>query len=106
MVMWLVLHAIPRNWVKFYADASFKLTEEIREHVAAQGIVLKIAELKEHRWNSAKRCYEILVGWKGLEPIEDSWEPLSSFYKDIPVMVKQYVAASSEVQLHVTLEQL
>ncbi|GMF53616.1 unnamed protein product [Phytophthora fragariaefolia] len=68
-----------------------------RPHVAAQGIFLMVAELKKHRWNSAKRCYEILVGWKGLEPIEDSWESLSSLYKDIPVMVKQYVAATSEV---------
>ncbi|EGZ21544.1 hypothetical protein PHYSODRAFT_488387 [Phytophthora sojae] len=35
--------------LKFYADASFEVTEEIREHVAAQGIVLTVAELKEHR---------------------------------------------------------
>ncbi|GMF47090.1 unnamed protein product [Phytophthora fragariaefolia] len=82
--------------LKFYADASFEVTEEIREHVATQEIVLTVAELKTHRWNSAKRCYEILVGWKGLEPIEDSWESLISLYKDIPVMVKQYVAATSE----------
>ncbi|ETP46161.1 hypothetical protein F442_07551 [Phytophthora nicotianae P10297] len=92
--------------LKVYADASFGVTEEIREHVAAQGIVLTVAELKEHRWNSAKKCHEILVGWKGLEPIEDSWESLSSLYKDIPVMVKQYIAASSDVELTVTLEQL
>ncbi|ETM48166.1 hypothetical protein L914_07257 [Phytophthora nicotianae] len=84
----------------------FGVTEEVREHVAAQGIVLTVAELKEHRWNSAKKCHEILVGWKGLEPIEDSWESLSSLYKDIPVMVKQYIAASSDVELTVTLEQL
>ncbi|POM63007.1 hypothetical protein PHPALM_27757 [Phytophthora palmivora] len=92
--------------LKFYADTSFEVTEEIHEHMAAQGIVLTVGELKERRWNSAKMCYDTLVGWKDLEPIEDSCEPLSSLYKDIPVMVKQYIAASSDVQLPVPLGQL
>ncbi|GMF34894.1 unnamed protein product [Phytophthora fragariaefolia] len=42
--------------LKFYADVSFKVTEEICEYVDAQGIVLMVAELKKHWWNSAKRC--------------------------------------------------
>ncbi|EGZ13048.1 hypothetical protein PHYSODRAFT_512116 [Phytophthora sojae] len=92
--------------LKFYADESFEVTEEIREHVAAQGIVLTVAELKDHRWNSAKRCFEVLVGWKGLEPIEDSWESLSSLYKDIPVMVKQYASGKSNLEFVSAVEQL
>ncbi|POM79226.1 Hypothetical protein PHPALM_3157 [Phytophthora palmivora] len=32
--------------LKFFADASFEVTEEIPEHVAAQGIITTVAELK------------------------------------------------------------
>ncbi|OWY95334.1 hypothetical protein PHMEG_00034688 [Phytophthora megakarya] len=62
--------------LKFYADISLSITEELRDHVAAQGIVLSVGELKDSRWNEDTDDYEVLIGWKGLEPIEDSWEPL------------------------------
>ncbi|ETL84504.1 hypothetical protein L917_15695 [Phytophthora nicotianae] len=76
--------------LKYYADEDFEVTEEVIEHVASQGIVLAVAELKEHRWCAAKKDYELIVSWDGLEPIEDSWEPLRSLWKDIPVMVRDY----------------
>ncbi|ETO62785.1 hypothetical protein F444_19374 [Phytophthora nicotianae P1976] len=76
--------------LKYYADKSYQVTEEVREHVASQGIVLAVDELKEHRWCPTKNGYDILVSWKGLEPIEDSWEPLQSLWKDIPVLVRVY----------------
>lgn len=82
--------------LKFYADKDFEVTEEIREHVAAQGIVLTVAELKDHRWSKAKRDYEILVSWKGLEPIEDSWESLSSLKADIPVLLRRYAETQDD----------
>ncbi|OWZ14903.1 hypothetical protein PHMEG_00011537 [Phytophthora megakarya] len=89
-------HDVHSSRLKFYADDSFEVTEEIREHVAAQGIMLTVAELIEHRWNNAKSAYEILVSWKGLEPIEDSWETLPGLCKDIPVMVKSYAVAKGD----------
>ncbi|GMF25831.1 unnamed protein product [Phytophthora fragariaefolia] len=49
----------------FYAGKSFEVTEEIHEHMVSQGIILTVAKLTEHRWNSAKRMHEILVSWKG-----------------------------------------
>ncbi|ETK77795.1 hypothetical protein L915_16002, partial [Phytophthora nicotianae] len=76
--------------LKYYADEDFEVTEEVIEHVASQGIVLAVAELKEHRWCAAKKDYELIVSWDGLGPIEDSWEPLRSLWKDIPVMVRDY----------------
>ncbi|ETO60594.1 hypothetical protein F444_21235 [Phytophthora nicotianae P1976] len=79
--------------LKFYADKSFEVTEEVREHVASQGIILTVAALLEHRWNSNKREFEILVSWEGLEPIDDSWESMTSLYKDIPAMVRNYSAS-------------
>ncbi|KAJ0400435.1 hypothetical protein ATCC90586_006519 [Pythium insidiosum] len=75
--------------LKFYADESFEVTEDILEHVAAQGIVLSVAGLRDHRWNDSKSQYELLVEWTGLEPIENSWESLNSLYKDIPALELQ-----------------
>lgn len=85
--------------LKFYADKSFEITEEIREHVAAQGIVLTVAELVEHRWNSDKHMHEILVSKRCLEPIEDSWESLPELFKDIPAMVKAYTSIKGDKEL-------
>ena len=85
--------------LKFYADDSFDVTEEIREHVAAQGIILGVTEIKEHRWSKDRKCMELKVQWKGLEPIEDSWEPLASLFKDIPDMVRNYAAQQQDSKL-------
>ncbi|KAL4093150.1 hypothetical protein PRIC1_012137 [Phytophthora ramorum] len=87
--------------LKFYADASLDVTEELLEHISAQGIVLAVEKLKEHRWNQAINDYEILVQWKGLEPIEDSYEPLASLSRDVATLVTTYVAtADDQLQEH------
>ncbi|KAE9342591.1 hypothetical protein PR003_g9399 [Phytophthora rubi] len=85
--------------LKYYADKDYEVTEEVREHIASQGIVLAVAELKEHRWNASIKSYEILVSWQGLEPIEDSWEPLRSLWKDIPVLVRRYAESAADTGL-------
>uniref|UniRef100_H3GKC6 Chromo domain-containing protein n=1 Tax=Phytophthora ramorum TaxID=164328 RepID=H3GKC6_PHYRM len=73
--------------LKFFADKDLKVTEELLEHVAAQGIILRVRELLQHRWNNQSWAYEILVGWHGLEVFEDSWEPLVRLYKDFYLRV-------------------
>lgn len=70
--------------LKFYADSSLEVTDELVEHVAAQGIVLRVHEFKDHRRSERNQDFEILVNWHGLEPIEDSWEPVKSLVKDVP----------------------
>ncbi|KAJ0408589.1 hypothetical protein P43SY_008936 [Pythium insidiosum] len=90
----------------FYADSSFEVTEEVREHIAGQGTVMTVDKLLEHRWHKGKKNFELLVAWKGLEPIENSWETLASLNKDIPVMVKTYTSASKDQALQRRVEQL
>ncbi|ETO85957.1 hypothetical protein F444_00449, partial [Phytophthora nicotianae P1976] len=77
--------------LKFYADQSLNVTEEILEHVASQGIILAINELKKHRWNGSIKDYEVLVNWKGLESVEDSWEPLTSLAEEVYVLLNQCI---------------
>jgi hypothetical protein len=82
--------------LKFYADEKFEVTEEIREHIAAQGIVLAIEKLLQHRYNDHSKEYEILVAWKGLEAIESSWEPVVSLFRDVRVLVQCYATSCAD----------
>jgi hypothetical protein len=79
--------------LKFYADASMNVTEEIRQHVANQGITLAVREIMDHRRNNRTRQWELLVSWRGLESSEDSWEPLDDIYADVPILVRDYIVA-------------
>lgn len=85
--------------LKFYAESSLEVTEELVEHVASQGIVMRVQEFKEHRWNERSQDYEILVKWHGLETIEDSWEPVKSLAKDVHQLVKEYVESVADTDL-------
>ena len=84
--------------LKFFADKDFEVTEELLEHVAAQGIILCVCELIRHPWNKHNRTYEVLVGWHGLETIEDSWEPLVGLCKDVNTLVQAYVFKKPKTQ--------
>ncbi|ETK88369.1 hypothetical protein L915_07367 [Phytophthora nicotianae] len=67
----------------FYADDSLNVTDELLEHVSSQGIVSAVEQLKGHRWNKDINDSEILISWKGLQPIEESFEPMGGLAKEI-----------------------
>ncbi|KAE9020694.1 hypothetical protein PF010_g6585 [Phytophthora fragariae] len=92
--------------LKFFVDKDLEVTEELLEHMAAQGIILRVRELIRNRWNDQSRSYEILVWWHGLEAIEDSWEPLSAMYKDVSTLVQAYVASAKDSKLERHLKAL
>lgn len=85
--------------LKMYADSSLNVTDELLEHVAAQGIILAVDSLKDHRWNSATNAFDLLVSWKGLQSIEDSYEPMTDLAKEIRILVERYVDQAAEEQL-------
>lgn len=37
--------------LKFYADSSLEVTEDLREHIGAQGLVLTVSKLNGYRWS-------------------------------------------------------
>lgn len=101
-----VKHLVTRDEVdvhasrlKFFADKNIEMTEELLEHVAAQGIILRVRELLRHRWNDQSRSYQVIVGWHGLEAIEDSWESLAGLCKDVSALVQPYVASAKDPKL-------
>ncbi|KAG3019397.1 hypothetical protein PC121_g13424 [Phytophthora cactorum] len=38
-----------------------------------------------------EKHHEIKVHWRGLDEIEDSWEPAVTLLQDVPVVVKAFV---------------
>ncbi|OWY97837.1 hypothetical protein PHMEG_00031534 [Phytophthora megakarya] len=94
------------NRLKFFADRDLEITEEFLEQVAFQGIMLCVRKLIQHHWNNTSRCYEIQVGWHGLEAIEDSWEPLLALHKDVKTLVQAYVATAKDSKLERHLKAL
>ncbi|OWZ11444.1 hypothetical protein PHMEG_00015530 [Phytophthora megakarya] len=78
--------------LKFYSDDSLDVTGELLEPVSSQGISLAVGKLKKHKWNSDLNGFIILVGWKVLQSIEDSYEPIGDLANEIRVLVDNYVA--------------
>ncbi|POM74796.1 Hypothetical protein PHPALM_8188 [Phytophthora palmivora] len=83
--------------LKFYADSSFEVNEELLAHVGNQGMVLGVESITKHR--KANGVWQLLVSWEGLQEEENSWEPLVSLHKDVPSRVQQYVDASNDTAL-------
>jgi len=85
--------------LKFFADSSLEVTEQLLEHISSQGIILDVNAIRAHRWSPVRKDDEVLINWRGLEPIEDSWEPFDSIAKDVRTLLANYVAATDDAKL-------
>ncbi|KAG2978429.1 hypothetical protein PC119_g21760 [Phytophthora cactorum] len=56
-----------------YADNSLNVTDKLLEHVAAQGIVLAVDQLKDHKWNGAINDFELQVDQAADEQLTEYW---------------------------------
>ncbi|KAF1785632.1 Chromo domain-like [Phytophthora cactorum] len=77
-------------------DKDLRVTEETLQHVALQGIVLKVASIRDHLWSDRANNYELLMRWHGLKKIDDLWEPMQAIRKDIQLMVETYANQTSD----------
>ncbi|GMF44352.1 unnamed protein product [Phytophthora fragariaefolia] len=85
--------------LKHYHDKDLDVTAEIREHVSLQGIVLEVREIVGHRVNPASGELELHVAWRGLQDIENSWEPASSIQHDVPAVAELWAIAQDGYNL-------
>ncbi|ETM03569.1 hypothetical protein L917_00228 [Phytophthora nicotianae] len=85
--------------LKVFAKSDLEITEELREHISAQGICLKVKAINDNRWNADMQDYELLISIEGLEPIENSWEPFKIMHEDIKVLVCAYADKSKDNKL-------
>ncbi|ETK79736.1 hypothetical protein F441_14666 [Phytophthora nicotianae CJ01A1] len=77
--------------LKHYSDADLNVTEELRQHIANQGIVLGVRANVDHRYDEAAGEWQLYIAWRGLDDSENSWEPFASIYSDVPALVRSYV---------------
>jgi hypothetical protein len=72
--------------------------------VSLQGIVLEVRAIVGHRINRTSAEWELCVAWKGLQEIEDSWEPFPAMFRDVPALVTQYVERHDVTELQPFLQ--
>ena len=84
--------------LKHYADSDFEVTEEIQNHIGLQGIILAVRAIVGHRRGHG-RTWELCIAWRGLEDVENSWEPFHVIYKDVPRLVEAYVTENTSEDL-------
>ncbi|KAH9100833.1 hypothetical protein Ae201684P_007025 [Aphanomyces euteiches] len=71
--------------LKFYADESLNVDEELLSHVAHNADGHVVDHLVDCRFNPKTAAFEVLVSWRGLQEIENSWKPATKLLEDIPV---------------------
>jgi hypothetical protein len=92
--------------LKFYHDASLRVTQEIRELVSAQGIEIGVEEIVGHRYNDEVRRWQLHIKWLGLQDEENSWESLDSMAEDQPRRVRDYANSTGARDLISKVESL
>ena len=77
--------------IKFYDDASLNVSEELLQHVAFQQSGYEVSTLRDVRWSISNSQFEVLLFWRGFNPVEDTREPLSSMAADIPHLLHRFL---------------
>ncbi|KAF1323287.1 hypothetical protein FI667_g4734, partial [Globisporangium splendens] len=90
------IHEVHGSRLRFYADSSLNVTQEIKEFVSNQGILLGVDRFSKHRYNETLKRWELLVTWTGLQDIEASWEPLTEIFKHVPDKVRDYAQGARD----------
>ncbi|RHY11891.1 hypothetical protein DYB36_012780, partial [Aphanomyces astaci] len=45
------------------------------------------------RYVPTTNVFELLIKWRGLQHVENSWEPADNIFADVPVMLKAFCKA-------------
>ena len=71
------------------------MTSDFLAQVAHNSEGFEVEALEDVRYVSATQSYEILVKWRGLQSVENSWEPASVLFEDVPVLFKRFCRSSA-----------
>ena len=76
--------------LRFFDASLIDTSQDLLEHIAynSEGHVID----KFHQVDkNADQEWVILVSWRGLERIEDSWEPIDVLLEDVPAQLKKWL---------------
>ncbi|KAH9106104.1 hypothetical protein LEN26_001487 [Aphanomyces euteiches] len=78
--------------LKHYAVKEAGVTQNLLDHVAYVEGGHIVEELRECKFDKALKRWVILVKWRGLEEIENTWEPVDNLLEDVSSAVKAFMA--------------
>ncbi|ETV76534.1 hypothetical protein H257_09536 [Aphanomyces astaci] len=80
--------------LKFYADDALDVTEELLRHIVHNADGHVVDQFLDCRYNDRMAAFEVCLRWRGLQAIEDSWEPAANLLEDIPTEFKRCVRSN------------
>ena len=81
--------------LKFFRNASFEVTEELKEHLEYQeGEMLVVDRIDDIRSKRGK--VEAQVVWKGFGPEETDWVAVELLHEDVPVLLEEALESFAE----------
>ena len=89
--------------IKFYADKSLLVTEELKNHVAYNDQGYEVEAFRTCRWNADQKKFEVQVKWRGLEEVDMTWEPAVNLMEDLPQAFEKFIRANAN---NVTIDQM
>ncbi|CAK4298195.1 unnamed protein product [Aphanomyces euteiches] len=84
-----------------FAASDLNITQSLMDNIAyVEGghIVERIIDCKFDR---ISKRWQLHVKWLGLDPIENSWEPLDILLEDVPKLVHQFIADNIKAKANV-----
>ncbi|ETL31561.1 hypothetical protein L916_15684 [Phytophthora nicotianae] len=82
--------------LKFYADSSLGIAEDLLAHVAHNNEGHVVEKLLEARYDATSAMNQLLVKWRGLCELENTWEPVQNLLEDVPALVKRFAAQNKK----------
>ncbi|OWZ24453.1 hypothetical protein PHMEG_000527 [Phytophthora megakarya] len=80
--------------LKFYSDDSLEVSQDLLQHVfhRHRGKSHVVEKFLQASYDTVAKCYKLLVSWRGLSELEDSWEPSQAMIEDVSTAVKSFIA--------------
>jgi transposase InsO family protein len=85
--------------LKLYAEQDFHVTQEVKDSISSQGILLNIRQIGDVKFDNLSGIWKIHVYWAGLQDLEATWESLSQVYQDAPKVVEEWLDKLSDQNL-------
>ncbi|KAF0739335.1 hypothetical protein Ae201684_004904 [Aphanomyces euteiches] len=81
--------------LKVYADSELNITSGLLAHLAHNSEGYEVEKIVAARYNVELRSFEVLIKWRGLVEVENTWEPADIISEDVPALFMAFCNANS-----------